>query len=562
MNSTLWQCWTRHAHLQPDSDAIVHWQPGKDPVRWTFSALLNQAGRYSSWLRDRGIASGDVCALIVRHHPEFYPIYLGVSALGAIPAVLAYPNPRLHPDKFRQGLGGMSERSGLDYILCEEDLLPIVKPLVLGAGSTIKGILHPLGMASGYSGGFSFPENAGPHSPALLQHSSGTTGLQKPVLLSHAAVMAHASNYGEAIHWSSSDKVVSWLPLYHDMGLIAAFHLPLIYGIPSVQIDPFQWVLAPEIFIQAASAEMASLAWLPNFAFNLLADKVDERDIQNCTLSHFRMIINSGEPIRKQSHRRFIQKFSRFGLNPEVISTSYGMAETTFAVTQTPAGIIPHEISVNRSQLAKGRIVPDKGIDGTRICVSAGMPVRGCEIRITDEQRRDVPPGQTGELLIKSESLFGGYRNYPEKTAGAMHGDWYISGDLGFEADGNYYIIGRKKDVIISAGRNIYPEDVEDAVGKVKGIIPGRVIAFGEEDDELGTERISVIAEAAGMQNHNLPALKMEILRAAMEVDVSIGSIYIVPPRWLIKSSAGKPGRSANRERILVPEEKLKWKIL
>ena len=154
--------------------------------------------------------------------------------------------------------------------------------------------------------------------------------------------------------------------------------------------------------------------------------------------------------------------------------------------------------------------------------------------------------------------MFDGYRNYPEKTTEVLQDGWYYSGDYGFKHNDEYYIIGRKKDIIIVAGINIYPEDIEDAVSKVEGVIAGRVVAFGEEDIELGSEQISVIAETNIANDNEQKKLKMKIIKAGMDIDITIKKIYLVPSRWLIKSSAGKPGRKANRERILNKEE-IKW---
>ncbi|HOY32966.1 MAG TPA: AMP-binding protein [Bacteroidales bacterium] len=563
MSKTVWQYWEENAQHKPDADAIIHWIPGQEPYRWSFGSLLATAKKFSVVLKGSGITKNEVCALIIRHNPYFYPLYMGVSLLGAIPAVLAYPNPRLHPEKFRQGLEGMAQRSGLDWILTEAPLAGLLKPLLERERSTIKGTHLPLeqNFEDADISGFNVPTGINDTDPFLLQHSSGTTGLQKPVLLSHKAVTDHAEAYGEAIRQSENDKVVSWLPLYHDMGLIAAFHLPMIYGIPSIQIDPFDWVLMPELMIEAASKEKATLAWLPNFAYNLMADKIHDEDIAGFSLSGIRMLINSGEPVRKKSHERFIRKFAKTGLNPSALSTSYGMAETTFAVTQTCAGELSKEVKVNRQALAKGIVKPEPENENARICVSTGTLIRGCEIKIIDNQRNELPSGSMGELAIKSLSLFEGYRNYPEKTAEAMMGAWYLSGDLGFEMDGYYYIIGRKKDMIISAGKNIYPEDIEDAVGHVPGVIPGRVIAFGAESEEFGTELISVIAETITDDEQDKIKLKTNIVMAGMDIDVTISEIYLVPPRWLIKSSAGKPGRSTNKERIMNKEENIKWKL-
>ena len=562
MAVTLWQQWEQNALEKPLSDAIIHWIPGKEPFRWSFAKLFETAKLFSILLKNSGIKNGDVCALIIRHHPYFYPLYMGISALGAIPAVLAYPNPRLHPDKFRQGIVGMSQRSGLDWILTERELLPVLKPLLERKESTIKGIHLPLekDLNTIDIKDFTPAENIKDTDPFLLQHSSGTTGLQKPVLISHRALLYHAASYGEALKQSESDKVVSWLPLYHDMGLISTFHLPLIWGIPTVQINPFDWILAPELLIEATSKEKATLVWLPNFAFHLMANKIHDEDIEGCSLASFRLVVNSSEPIRKESHERFIEKFTKFGFNPSTLSTLYGMAETTMAITQTIGGTKVSEIKADRLALAQGyvKIVTD----GTaRVCISAGKLIRGCEVVIFDDNRSPLPAGRVGEIAIKSVSMFDGYRNYPEKTAEVMHDGWYMSGDIGFEIDGDYYIIGRKKDTIISAGKNVYPEDIEDVISLVKGVIPGRVIAFGENAEEIGTELISIVAETTVENEQERKKLKMDIVKAAMDIDITVTTVYLVPPRWLIKSSAGKPGRNANKERILEVGENLRWKV-
>ena len=560
MNEIIWQRWQKNATNKASEDAIIHWIPGKDSIRWSFGNLFDAAKRFSVLLKSHGIKRDDVCALIIRHHPDFYPLYMGVAALGAIPAVLAYPNPRLHPDKFRQGIEGMSQRSGLDWILTEASLLAVLKPLVEQKGSTIKGILLPLeqDLNAFDSRDFLLPENITDNDPFLLQHSSGTTGLQKPVLISHRALLDHAIFYGEALKQTESDKVVSWLPLYHDMGLIASFHLPLIWGIPSIQINPFDWVLAPELLVEAISKENATLAWLPNFAYNLMADKIHDEDIEGYSLASLRMLINASEPIRKNSHERFVEKFKQFGFKAKSLSTLYGMAETTMAVTQTRAGQPVFEVKVDRDELSKGRVIIANYNSNARVCVSAGQLIRGCETKLVDDNMQNLGTGMVGEIAIRSVSLFDGYRNYPEKTNAVMHDGWYFSGDIGFEILGEYFIIGRKKDTIISAGKNIYPEDVEDVISLIKGMMPGRVVAFGQDDEELGTDVLSVVAETILDGETEREHLKMEIMKAAMSIDVTITNIYLVPPRWLIKSSAGKPSRNINKERILNMERNKK----
>ncbi len=552
----IWHRWCENADKAPDSVAVVHWRAGETPRRWTWGELIGTAELYSAALTSSGIERGHVCAIIARHNPMFYPVYMACVNAGVIPTVLAYPNPRLHPEKFREGLEGMGRRSGLDWILTERGLQEVLEPLLGEGRSTIRGLHFPFEGTDCSEVKRSRVRRATVHAaresdPLLLQHSSGTTGLQKPVLLSHRTVLEHVTNYGKSLAISPEDKVVSWLPLYHDMGLIAAFHLPLALAIPTIQIDPFEWVLAPSLLLQTLSAERATIAWLPNFAFSMMADKIMEEDLENVALDSWRMVINCSEPVRYRDHEKFFKRFAPLGLRREALSSCYAMAETTFAVTQTTPGREPTTVTVDPRSLSK-RLVR-AAVDGSaaKVCVSSGELIPGCHIRIVDDEFNDLEDGRVGEVLIKSLSMFDGYRNYPEKTAAAMRDGWYLSGDYGFKDGSEYYIIGRKKDVVIIAGNNIYPEDVEAVVNNLEGVIPGRVVAIGEEDTEFCSERLSGVAETSLTDEAERRQLRIAIIKAGMSTDVTISNVYLVPPRFLVKSSAGKPSRSANKERVL-----------
>lgn len=426
-HNLIWNHLRRRAEESPEREAVIHVSANASPYRWQWGELMRAASTAARWLSEHGIRQGDVCGLIIRHNPYFYPVYLAVSSLGALPAVLAYPNARLHPDKFRQGLMGMAQRSGLDHILTERELEAVVAPLVAGQASTIRQVLYPVDSLSGL---WLESDTIAEHAPGsaedacLLQHSSGTTGLQKPVALSHRAVLEHIGRYGDAIRLNEADRVVSWLPLYHDMGLIAAFYLPLVYGIPLVQLSPMEWVAAPVLLLQAIAQEQGTLSWLPNFAYQLMTDRIRESDLESVRLDTVRMLINCSEPVRSETHEHFYQRFKRYGLRREALGACYAMAETTFAVTQTPAGHEAHCQYVNREELAQGNVLPT-AVGTGRACVSSGVPISGCEIRILDEEAHDVAPGRVGEIAVSSVSLFDGYRNYPEKTAEVLR-DGYV----------------------------------------------------------------------------------------------------------------------------------------
>jgi len=554
----LWDCWEYYAKNFPKRQAIIHWDIVGKPFTWTYRGLIEEALSIADSLMRQGVKTGDVCALIFRHNKYFSPSYMAVAAIGAIPAILAYPNPRLHPDKFRDGLSGMAQKSGLDWIMTEKELEPVIKPLVLGRKGSIKGILLPLEWITGrkfvkprYETIRKSRDKINSNSPFLLQHSSGTTGLQKAVVLSHNSVLEHIKRYRQAIELSENDRIVNWLPLYHDMGLIAAFHMPLACGIPSIQIDPFQWVCAPVILLQAISQKNATLTWLPNFAYNFMADRIREEEMENISLLSMRMFINCSEVVRSESHKKFLNRFRKYGVKKESLAACYALAETTFAVTQTKPGAVVASFTVDSDCLAKGIVRPVKKAQSSKVCISSGRPISGCSIKIVNEKIAELPENRVGTVAIKSASLFNGYRNNPKKTKQVFKNGWYISGDLGFCHNGEYFILGRKDDVIIVAGSNIFPEDIENAINKVKGVIPGRVAAFGVENLTTGTQGVCVVAETCCVGKKDKNILALAIKQAAMNIDVTISMVHLVPPRWLIKSSSGKISRKVNKERIL-----------
>jgi acyl-CoA synthetase (AMP-forming)/AMP-acid ligase II/alpha-ketoglutarate-dependent taurine dioxygenase len=512
---------------------------------------MERAFEFARSLAGSGVERGQVCAIIVRHHPDFHPLYLAVELVGALPAVLAYPNDYLHPDKLRQGLAGMARHSGLDWLLTESALDPLVRPLALGDHATLRGVLHPLdGLAASPSVRFE-PVMPRPDDPCLVQHSSGTTGLQKAVRLSHAAVLRHLMQYGRAIALVPEDRVVSWLPLYHDMGLIAAFHLPLAFGVPTVQLNPFEWIQAPALFLDTLSREGGTIGWLPNFAYNLMATRVRDEELDGIRLDQVRLLVNCSEPVRADSQEIFAARFAPYGLRPEALGACYAMAETTFAITQTPPGERAGVLHAARDELRAGSFRPAAPGEEARAVVSSGSLIGGCALRVIDETGADLPDGKVGELVVRSESMFDGYHNAPERTREVLRDGWYRSGDCGFRWHGQVYVTGRKNDLIIVVGKNLYPEDIEDAVGGIEGVIPGRVVAFGVDEAAMGTQQVWVAAETEleGETAHN--SLREAIHRAGMAIDVTISTVRLLPPRWLIKSSAGKLSRSTNRERLL-----------
>jgi acyl-CoA synthetase (AMP-forming)/AMP-acid ligase II len=393
---------------------------------------------------------------------------------------------------------------------------------------------------------------------AFIQHSAGTTGLQKGVALTHAAVLRQLDHLSQALKIdTATDRIYSWLPLYHDMGLIACFMLPMVFHIPIVMQSPLDWVMHPETMLQIISEYKCTLAWLPNFAFQFAPRRTSQRSRTQYDLSSVRALINCSEPVRAKSMSEFQNAFGAAGLKRTALQSSYAMAENVFAVTQSdlsrPSG--PPRLWADGPQFRGARqiVAVAEGASGAVAFTSSGRLLPHHEIRIASDSGAVLGDGRVGEILVKSDCLFDGYHNRPDLTAQAIIDGWYHTGDLGFCLEGELYVVGRKKDLLIIGGENIYPQDIEEIVASHSTVRDGRVIAMGLYNPDLGTEDIVVVAELEH-EEQLAQATKIEgeirsLVVAGM--GVAIRTIFLKPPKWIVKSTAGKPARSATREKLL-----------
>jgi fatty-acyl-CoA synthase len=335
------------------------------------------------------------------------------------------------------------------------------------------------------------------------------------------------------------------------MGLIAGFILPILSQVPLVMMSPFDWVRAPFKLMQAISKYRGTLAWLPNFAYNFSAQKIRDRHLEGVDLSTWRAAINCSEPVHWTSHQMFLERFKEYGFRAQALATSYAMAENVFAVTQ---GGIHEPVAtdvIDRKAFQEQKIArPAQEGDGSLTMVSSGVAIGNTEIRILDAERRELPDRQLGEIALRSDCMLTGYYNRPQITAEAFHGDWFLTGDIGYRVDDELYVSGRKKDLIIVGGKNIYPQDIENLAGDVQGVHPGRVVAFGVFSEQMGSEEVIVIAESDVEEADERQRIANGIRQAVTKgSDVALRYVEVVDRDWLIKTSSGKIARSANRER-------------
>jgi fatty-acyl-CoA synthase len=509
---------------------------------------------------NHGLRAGDRIILVMPQGILLMASFAGAMLLGAAPAILAYPNFKVDPSKYTSGLAGVSQNLQARLVVVDENFpSEFSQHLTMRKDATLVRTARPS------AGSSDVPLLNYSHSRdglAFIQHSAGTTGLQKGVALSHAAVLTQLDHLATALRISDQDRIYSWLPLYHDMGLIACFMLPLVHHLPIVMQSPLEWVIRPGRMLRLISDYRCTLAWVPNFAFQFVARRVTRpEDRGHYDLAALRALINCSEPVRAQSMDEFLAAYESYGVRPEALKSSYAMAENVFAVTQSEISTAPRRIWVDAKELFEKQVATPtlKNADGSFCFVSSGQCLPGNKVRIVSGDGQDLPDHAIGEIIIQSDSLFEGYYNQPDLSAAVIKDGWYWTGDLGFQVDGELYVIGRKKDLIIVAGKNIYPQDIEDIVCRHPAIHDGRAVAFGLFNEERGTEDIIVAAELEQWQEMNR-AVEIELgLRnsIAAELDVTPRAIFLKPPTWIVKSTAGKPARSTTREKLLAEHPEL-----
>jgi fatty-acyl-CoA synthase len=540
----------------PDAPFVTMWQPGRTPAceTLTFGQFLSRAGSYAGSYRSQGVRARDTVVLVMPQSPALMAAFAGALLVGAVPTILAYPTFKIDPEKYRHGLAGVTRNLDARLVVVDRAFPADLLGLVARAGDTR--VFSDQDAEAGAGPDDSAWAEPAPDDVAFIQHSAGTTGLQKGVALPHRSVLHQLGELARALGLSESDRIVSWLPLYHDMGFIACFILPLVAHLHTVMQSPTDWVLQPGSMLKLASDYRCTVCWLPNFAFQFMARRVPQADRRGLDLSSLRSMINCSEPVRLQSMQEFLEAFAPAGLAPAALQTSYAMAEATFAVTQSTIDghSRPPTIWVDRDVLQAERRVELVPPDHPRALpfVSSGRCLAGTAVRITADGV-DLPEGRLGDILVRSASLFQGYYNRPDLTARALHDAWYRTGDVGFRLDGEVFVVGRRDDTIIVGGRNLYPQDIEEIASGHPAVHDGRAVAFGLDNPDLGTQDLVVLAEANSDEDLGRRAhVEGEIRRAILgEIGVAPRVVHLVPPKWMVKSSAGKVARSTNRERFL-----------
>ena len=542
-------------HLQTSDRVAIYMQfAGREDIPLTYEQLLRGSAAVARTLAREGIQPGEVVVLILQHSEELVYSFWGAILHGAIPSIMPFLTEKLSPERYRADLAALIAVTRPAAIITYPEFEVDIRSALV-AGDSVRAVILTNQFEPQVEIDFDTLRGfeRGADDIVLLQHSSGTTGLQKGVALSHRAVFNQLSAYSKALSLNGKDVIVSWLPLYHDMGLIAGFLMPILSGIPLALMSPFDWVRAPYRLMQSISKYRGTLTWLPNFAYNFCAQKIRDRHLEGVDLSSWRAVINCSEPVRYESHRAFYEFFKSYGLRRGALQTSYAMAENVFGVTQSQLGSDPLVLELDRESFM-GERVAKSASDGhpSMKMMSSGRPLENTRIKVLDEQGNELSDCIIGEIALHSDCMLSGYFNRPDLTELAFQDGWYLTGDYGFLWDGELFVSGRKKDMIIVGGKNVYPQDLESLTYEVPGVHAGRSVAFGLFDETQGTEEVVIIAEVDSEKEDEhqrvADAVRAHVTRNSA---IALRHVKVVGPKWILKTSSGKTARAANKEKFL-----------
>ncbi len=540
-----------HADRYPERPHIVLWdEAGREPPV-SYRALADDAKAVARGLLSRGFEPGSRAALMLPTGKSFFQSFFGILYAGGVPVPI-YPPARLsHLEDHLRRQVRILDNAGVSALVT----VPEARPAAAFLKSHVRSLRWVDTAESLLAGGASTDHAVrpvvGPESIALLQYTSGSTGDPKGVTLTHANLLANIRAFGERLEIDSTDVCVSWLPLYHDMGLIGTWLGSLYFAGPVVIFSPLTFLARPEQWLWAVHRYRGTVSAAPNFAFELCMRKIDDSDLEGLDLSSWRWLLNGAEPVSPKTIARFTERFAKFGLRREAMAPVYGMAENALALTIPPAGRGPVVDRVDRAAMTeRGEARPaDPGDDNALEFVACGSPLLGHQVRIVDSLGREVEDRRQGRLQFRGPSATQGYFRNEAATRQLFDGEWLNSGDLAYIAGGDVYLTGRSKDIIIRAGRNLYPHELEEVIGNLEGVRKGCVAVFASTDAGEGTERVVILAETRLTSDAEKEVLRGRIEEAAGELlESAPDEVVLAGPHTVPKTSSGKIRRAAARE--------------
>ena len=546
--STLVEILEWHVERHPDRRHVAFLASDSVVEELTYGELFERASRIAAGLEAAGLEPGQKAGLMLPSGLDYFASFFAVLIAGAVPVPLYPPvRPSQLEDHLRRQAGILNTAQARVMIAMPE-VLPLAR-LIKAQIPTLTGVATVEELEATTT-----PPRRPvlkPDDVAFLQFTSGSTSDPKGVILTHANLLANLRAIDGSIELGPHDTVVSWLPLYHDMGLIGAWMGSLYFAMQLVLMSPLAFLTRPSRWLKAVHRYRGTLSAAPNFAYELCLKKIDDEEIEGLDLSSWRASLNGAEPVSPETIRRFTERFEPYGYRPGAMLPVYGLAENSLAVAFPPWGRGPNIDAVDRLRLSgSGEAAPaaEDDADALRF-VGCGYPLPGHEIRIVDATGNELAERREGRIQFRGPSATSGYFRNPEATARLFDGEWLDSGDRGYIAEGEIYITGRAKDMIIRAGRNIYPQELEEAVGDLEGVRKGCVAVFGSTDAATGTEKLVVLAETRESDEAARERLMDEIQGVAVDLaGTPADDVVLAKPQTVPKTSSGKIRRAAGRE--------------
>ena len=564
-----------HASVHPGRAHVRLLDESGAETALTYGGLLAGARRVAAGLVRVGLTPGRAVAIMLPTGVEYLECFLGVQLAGGVPLPI-YPPARLaQVDDHLRRHERILANADAEWLVTFDEVRPLSRLLAARSGVRCRlATVRELAADDSEVRDFT-PVAPGRDDVAFLQYTSGSTGQPKGVILTHRDVIASLHAMGRALAATPRDVFVSWLPLYHDMGLIGGWLGSLVYGFPLVLMSPLTFLARPARWLRAIHRYGGTLSGGPNFAFDLCTRRLADEEIDGLDLSTWRLAFNGAEPVHADTLEAFAARFAPFGFDARAFAPVYGLAEATLGVAFTPRGRGPWVERVARSTLERERrAVPIDSAAGEErgpqrdgrepgpapgeasvAFVSSGVPIPGFEIRTVDEAGRETPERVEGRLQLRGPSTTSGYFRNPDATRALFDGDWLESGDLAYVAGGEVFVTGRVKDVIIRAGRNLHPHDFEQAAGDLPGVRRGCVALFaararGGRAAAAGTERLVTVAETREANPARREEIRTALERLAEErIGQPADEVVLAPPHTVLKTSSGKIRRRAMAER-------------
>jgi 1-acyl-sn-glycerol-3-phosphate acyltransferase len=546
--ATLLDVFDWHLQRHPARGLVTLYEDGAQAVELSYAALHADGVAMAQGLRALGLERGDKVAIMLPTGREFFAAFFGALLAGMVPVPLYPPARPSQLQDHLQRVAGILRNAQARVMVTVERAMPLAQLLraqveSLQSVSTVAKLSRP-GVP------WQRPEVTAADL-AFLQYTSGSTGDPKGVLLTHANLLANLRVMWRTARVSSRDVFVSWLPLYHDMGLIGACLGALVLGFRLVLMSPLAFLARPARWLQTIHQHRGTVSAAPNFAFELCVSKLTDAEVGALDLSSWRLAFNGAEPVSPDTLERFAARFARCGFAREALFPVYGLAENALGLTFPPVGRGPLIDRIERTALARdGIAVPARPDDAHPMrIVSCGRVLPGHELRVVDAGGRELPEREQGRVQFRGPSATQGYLSNPAAQARLFDGSWLNTGDLGYIAGGELYLTGREKDIVIRGGFNIHPQELETAVAAIDGVRKGGVAVFAATDARSGTERLVVLAETRLAD----PAARQRLVQAITALSAALlgapaDDVVLAPPRSVLKTSSGKTRRAACRE--------------